>query len=564
MRRFLLGCCLALFCFCAAIPVAAQNSVHDVDITVTLDTDGSARIREVWDMTLSRGTEVYLGRENLGDIKILDLTVSDETGETYHTDRSWDTDRSFEKKKNHCGLNSISGGYEICWGIGEYGHRTYTVDYTLTNLVKSLDDYDMIHYQFYTPNDFRGEHVKVTIEKPGFVMDTLTRIWAFGFDGYIWREDGRVIAESENPLEPSYSIIVLMRFDKGTFDSKSVQERSFQTVLDRALEGADEPDVPMSRAEEIFYEVMGFLFFMGMVLLPFIPFIIRRVQRRRAKKNAFGTLSLAGIPWSRDIPYGSDILMNYYVVSTSQELKTKKNSVASAMILHMLNAGVLEATRDLASGKVEIRFRPDNSAGFKQLDHTEEQLWKYMYEASGENHVLEEKEFSNWAKKHNSTLVLWTTRVKNDGLTKLKSARYYDSGKYTAQGQQENCKIVGFKKFLEDTTLIKQRTTPEVALWRDYLIFASLFGIADKVAKELKDIDPVVFEQACSMSYNDMTNVIYLTRSYADVLTRYSTPPTPSYSGGSSLGGFSRSGGGGHSSFGGGGGFSGGGHSGVR
>ena len=138
----------------------AQNKVHDVEITVNLNTDGSAQVREVWDMTLSRGTEVYLGRENLGDIKIRDLTVSDETGTTYKTDRSWDTDRSFDGKKNHCGLNSISDGYEICWGIGEYGHRTYTVDYTLTNLVKSLDDYDMVHYQFYTPNDFQGEHVR--------------------------------------------------------------------------------------------------------------------------------------------------------------------------------------------------------------------------------------------------------------------------------------------------------------------------------------------------------------------------------------------------------------------
>ena len=214
MKRLFPVLTVLLALFCLTPPAAAQTEVHDVDITVTLATDGSARVREVWDMTVTKGTEVYLGRENLGDIKILDLSVADETGERYETDSYWDTDRSFERKKGHCGLNKISGGYEICWGIGEYGHRTYTVTYKLTNLVKSLDDYDMIHYQFYTPNDFRGEHVKVTIEKPGFVMDTLTRIWAFGFDGYIWREDGRVIAESENPLEPSYSIIVLMRFDK--------------------------------------------------------------------------------------------------------------------------------------------------------------------------------------------------------------------------------------------------------------------------------------------------------------------------------------------------------------
>ena len=561
MKRVFLVVTLVLSCL-LALPAVAQNKVHDVDITVTLATDGSAQVREVWDMTLSRGTEVYLGRENLGDIKILDLTVSDETGETYTTDRSWDTDRSFERKKGHCGLNSISGGYEICWGIGEYGHRTYTVDYTLTHLVKSLDDYDMIHYQFYTPNDFQGEHVKVTISKPGFEIDTLTRIWAFGYDGYIWREDGQVIAESENPLEPSHSIIILMRFDKGIFQSESVQERPFSVVLDRALEGADEPDVPMSKAEEVLYTILGFFFFLGMCMLPILPLILRGVQKRKKKKDTFGPQKLAAIPWSREVPYGGDILKNYYVISNTPDLKAKNNSVASAMILHMLQEGCLEAVKDLSSGKVNIYFKPD-SPGFKQLSHEEESLWKYMYEASGKNHILEEKEFSTWAKSHTSALAKWTTSVKNEGLSKLRSGGYYGSGKFTDSGRVENCKIVGFKKFLEDTTLIKQRTTPEVALWRDYLIFASLIGIADKVAKELKDIDPVVFERVYSMPYNDMSSVIHLTNSYANVLSRYAYTPSSSYSGGS-LGGFSRSGGGGHSSFGGGGGFSGGGHSGVR
>ena len=538
----------------------AQNKVHDVDITVNLNTDGSAQVREVWDMTLSRGTEVYLGRENLGDIKIRDLTVSDETGTTYKTDRSWDTDRSFDGKRGHCGLNSISNGYEICWGIGEYGHRTYTVDYTLTNLVKSLDDYDMVHYQFYTPNDFQGEHVKVTIEKPGFVMDTLTRIWAFGYDGYIWREDGKVIAESENPLEPSHSVIILMRFDKGTFQSESVQERPFQVVLDRALEGADKPDNPLPKWKETLYTILGGLLFFFMCLLPFIPMIARIIQRRKARKNAFGTLDLSSIGWSREIPYDGDILKNYYVVSNSRDIKAKNNSVASAMILHMLQEGCLEAQRDLASGKVNIYFKQD--ADFSKLDKTEEGLWSMMFEASGSNQILEEKEFSTWAKRHSSRLSNWTQSVNSTGLTRLRTGGYYQSGKYTDKGCAENRKVIGFKKFLEETTLIKERTTPEVALWREYLIFASLLGIAEQVAKELKDIDPVVFEQAYTMPYNDMSRVIRLSDSYSRVLD--SAVVTHSYSSSGSLGGFSRSGGGGHSSFGGGGGFSGGGHSGVR
>ena len=558
LRSLILPAVLALS-FLA--PAAAQNKVHDVDISVTLDTDGSARIQEVWDMTLTKGTEVYLGRENLGDIKILNLTVTDDKGVTYTTDRSWDTDRSFDKKKNHCGLNSISGGYEICWGIGEYGDRTYTVNYTLTNLVKSLEDYDMIHYMFYTPNDFQGEHVKVTIEKPGFVMDTLTRIWAFGYDGYIWREDGKVIAESENPLESSHDIIVLMRFDKGTFDSKSVQERPFQTVLDRALEGADEPDVPLKKWEEVLYTILGALLFIGMLLLPVIPIIVRIVQKRKAKKDMFGTLNISQIDWSREIPYAGDILKNYYVISTASDLKVKNNSVASAMILHMLQEGCLEARRDLSSGKVDIHFKKD--ADLSGLDNTEKGLWSMMFEASGPNQILEEKEFSTWAKKHGSRLYIWTNSVKSTGLTGLRTGGFYRSGKYTDAGRVENRKIIGFRKFLEDTTLIKIRSTPEVTLWKKYLIFASLVGLADQVAKELKDIDPVMFEKAYSMGYTDMSRVINLSNSFSRVVNSVAVP-THSYSGGGSLGGFSRSGGGGHSSFGGGGGFSGGGHSGVR
>ncbi len=537
----------------------AQNKVHDVDVTVTLATDGSAHIREVWDMTLSRGTEVYLGRENLGDISILDLTVSDDQGETYTTDKRWDTDRSFERKKNHCGLNPTSEGYEICWGIGEYGHRTYTVDYTLTNLVKSLDDYDMIHYQFVTPNDFRSEHVKVTISKPGFEMDTLTRIWAFGYDGYIWREDGSVFAESETPLEPDNSVIILMRFDKGIFNSESIQERPFQVVLDRALEGADTPDNPLPRWKEKLYEILGAIFFGFMILIPFLPLVARIIQRRKARKNTFGTLDLSSIGWSRDIPYDGNILMNNYIISTSKDIKAKNNSVASAMILHMLQEGCLEAQRDLASGKVNIYFKED--ADFSNLDSTEKGLWSMMFEASGPNRILEEKEFSAWARKHETRLVNWTNSVKATGLNKLRTGGYYNASKYTDEGRAENRKVIGFKKFLEETTLIKQRTSPEVTLWREYLIFASLIGIAEQVAKELKDIDPVVFEKAYTMPYNDMSRVIRLTNSYSRVMD--SAVATPSYSGGS-LGGFSRSGGGGHSSFGGGGGFSGGGHSGVR
>jgi uncharacterized membrane protein YgcG len=47
--------------------------------------------------------------------------------------------------------------------------------------------------------------------------------------------------------------------------------------------------------------------------------------------------------------------------------------------------------------------------------------------------------------------------------------------------------LKGLKKYLDDYSLIKDRYPIEIALWDRYLVFASLLGIAPKVAKEFKE-----------------------------------------------------------------------------
>lgn len=47
--------------------------------------------------------------------------------------------------------------------------------------------------------------------------------------------------------------------------------------------------------------------------------------------------------------------------------------------------------------------------------------------------------------------------------------------------------LMGLKKYLNEYSLIKDRYPIEIALWDRYLVFASLFGIATKVAKEFKE-----------------------------------------------------------------------------
>ena len=124
-------------------------------IDVELQDDGSALVREVWEIDVAGSiTEWYLGKENLGKIDISGLSVSDESGTTYASEGTdWDIDRTREEKAFRCGLVRKSGGYELCWGVGSNGPHTYTVSYTLTGLVKGYSDKDGFNFMFITTTD---------------------------------------------------------------------------------------------------------------------------------------------------------------------------------------------------------------------------------------------------------------------------------------------------------------------------------------------------------------------------------------------------------------------------
>ena len=63
---------------------------------------------------------------------------------------------------------------------------------------------------------------------------------------------------------------------------------------------------------------------------------------------------------------------------------------------------------------------------------------------------------------------------------------------YTKEGTEERAKWRGLKNFLKDFSLIDEREIPELVLWEQYLVYATGFGIANKVLKQLKTKFPEV------------------------------------------------------------------------
>ena len=134
----------------------------------------------------------------------------------------------------------------------------------------------------------------------------------------------------------------------------------------------------------------------------------------------------------------------------------------------------------------------------------------------------------------------------------------------TEKGLEEKAKWNGLKKYMEDFSLLNEKEVPDLVLWEKYLVFATAFGIADKVLKQLKIKYPEL-QQMDGYEYAYM-NILYHSTLNTAFLNSLNTSVNKAYMGGmsaqssSSYSGGNFSSGGGHGGgFSGGGGFGGGG-----
>ena len=155
---------LSIFTF-SPLTSSAGSQLKDLDIRVVLRHDGSAMITEMHQMTISdEGTELYISMPNMGESRVTGLEVSDELGLMFENVGEWNSNLSRQQKAGKCGIAALGDGFEICWGLGEAGERTYVTTYELTGLVRSYPDADAIRHVFLQPGGtLAPEHVRLVI-----------------------------------------------------------------------------------------------------------------------------------------------------------------------------------------------------------------------------------------------------------------------------------------------------------------------------------------------------------------------------------------------------------------
>ncbi|MBO4605135.1 MAG: DUF2207 domain-containing protein [Bacteroidales bacterium] len=538
-RSIIIAALLAWAC------IAQAGVIRSININLSLDREGNAHITEIWDLDADEGTEWYLVRENLDGMSVRDFRVS-EGGVQFEDVGEWNVSRSLRQKAGKCGIVHKKNGVELCWGLGSMGDHLFTASYVMTGAVRTLRDYDMLHLQLVSPGlSSRPEKVSVRISAEGVPLsEDNCRLWGFGFNGNAFLQDGSAVYRSTEQFRRNSSVIALLRFNKGIFYSSNALDKEFDEVLTRALDGSSY-DKSAALGED---DNDGWYLFMFTMFWSLLSVLLVIIGVKAHYKSVLGVPSMRNIDWCRDVPFKGDILEGEFVWRKLRSGAAQDSQLAGAMILRMVERGLLTVGRD-RDDKVEIHFASNPS--FDGLPACYKGLWDMMKEASGEDEILQDKEFSRWSRSHTRRVSKWCTSSVEDAVDLMKADSYMSaSGKFFESGKDEARKLVGFNKFLKDFTLLDERGTREVGLWNDYLVFAMIFGIADKVAKELSDIDPKVFSETVYADPYTARQIIWMTNRMGYAITNASASAQMKTAS-SGLGGFT--------SFGGGGGFSGGG-----
>lgn len=540
MKKSIFLLCL-LLCFCT-LPALAANTIDTIDITVELLDNGDALITQVWNGDFTEGTECYIVQDNMNGMTIENFSVSDENG-SFEALSSWNVDASRPEKTRKSGVVNTSGGYELCWGIGEYGRNAYTVSYIMTNMVRGYDDYDGFNVRFVNDElSAPPSQASVRIIKNGTALTAENSgVWGFGYEGQAGFQEGTIAAYTESSMGSRNHMTIMVRLNKGIVSPTTTVGGSFDALKDAALKGSD-------------YK-LGFAYYLGifwpflLVLIPIGLSIAAAVRRRIAYNKA---------PFYRSVPQNGVLPASFWLSVHSKQCQDK-NAIIGATLLKFIadgNLQVLTQEEEAYWGLSTKQTMALKLCRYPDTPYTyEQELYACLKASAGEDGILQEKELQKWCQTHYKRFMAVTDAAISEGMSLLHDLQAFEPGgawfgsrKLSQTGKQELDNLYGFKKYLLEFSLIQEREAVEVGVWRDFLSYASLFGIADAVAKQFKHLYPAYFEE---MDY-DVTRAIIISNhmhraAYLGSSRGYSAAQMRS------------SGGGGSSSFGGGGGFSGGG-----
>lgn len=530
----------SVLCF-FTIGTVKASTLDSINTTVFIDENGNGDVTEVWKVNIDEGTELYHSFGNMENRGITNFTVSRD-GLEYENLTNWNPSWAKSTKNNKNGINYTNNGLELCWGI-EYGSHTYTVKYTIENLVWQYQNNQILYFTF-LPKDMDPAPNAFSLTIKGNESFSDIKYSSYGFDSTNTLTNGQINFTSNERMNSDEYVVALVGFPNGTFTPAITKSGTYEDVVAEALQGA-KLNERESFIDTIFPIIFVLLFF-GVIV-----FVGIKAIRAGARYDETEFIIPKDINNFRDIPFDKDVIEAYFICQRKNIMK--RENMMGAILLKWIKQGKIKMIP--TEGGVLDFNKNDNYyldlTNLETVDNkAEEELKNILLAVSGNK--LTPKDFKKWCQKNYERVNDWLSDIytisrdmlidkgyiieTQENYKKNKTRKVY---KLTSKLAEEFIKLKGLKKFLEDMTLIDEKKAIEVHMWDEYLIFAQSFGIADKVAKQFKNFHPIEYNQSIDY-YN---NYIWINTFSLNAINAASKAASAARNGGSFSGGGTSSGG---------------------
>src|SRR5699024_6562750 len=372
-----------------------------------------------------------------------------EDGQEYEFLKKWDLNASREEKAFKNGIIKTGDGYELSWGIGDYGKHEYVVEFVVTDFIKQLKDAQVLLWRFVNDEqNIPPENVTVEIEANKNLSDQEEKIWAFGFTGDIHFSNGKVVAQSTKPLTAENYVTLFVQFEDGLFATKDKINKSFEEVQDEAFVGSDYgKEGPASGGFKGFIatafdwikKIIKFIFGLVVVVFLGIAYFFYRKGPQGMKRRKF--VRKYKEEYYRDYPYKGDHLDAYYIMY-KMGLGSFENLFTS-LLLKWIKEGRIHI--DVEEGGLLRKQRSTLTILKGGMDDSspEGRLFRLLESGAGKNKMMNENQLARWAERRHDQLKSWERRVLSTSARKLTNQDYLTS---------EQKKLLFFKQTIYNQT----------------------------------------------------------------------------------------------------------------
>lgn len=556
MKRKLLFTILIMIITCMSFSNIANASSGDLylnklEFNAKINSDGSMNVIEIWDIDIEDTNTLFktFKTDKTKYSAITNVQVTDMTNGLNKKFTKINQYMYHVTKDSYYGLMNSDGEFEIAWGVGledKEATKKYKIEYTVEDVITKYNDYAELYWQF-VGQDFEISANKVTgiIILPGNVnsKDEI-KVWGHTKDlnGTIYAADLNKIEFELDKARSGRYIEIRTLFPSNLIGTTTKRIKN-TSILEKAIEDetkwADEANRKrelQSKTRNTMLAIVG----IGSVIIAII-YIGKIKKYRKILKSLNQYKPTNKLEYYRDLPDeaatpGEAIFLLKGLYS---DFTMDFGKIFSATMLNLTLKQYISLSVDSnLKGKKAIKIT-DLKKESVDLKTDEKEMLEFLKKAMKSKEEITMKELEAYIKAHPSAIEKLIPKVHKNVKTNLVAKQYFDEEEYkqynnylgkfvlylvgaiclffllplaivfminavycykiknrmnvlTQEGLDQKEMWKGLKKYMEDFSLLKEREVPELVIWEKYLVYATAFGISEKVLKQLKIVYPTI------------------------------------------------------------------------